>query len=61
MWTSADTARDEYQKALVKLIKDNANRIADGADVDIEVNGFPCSKACKILNELIDEADRESS
>ena len=56
MWTSADRNREQYQKALVKLIRENAEKLAWGSDVTIEIDGQPLNLAHLILNELIEEA-----
>ena len=56
MWTSADRNREKYQKALVQLIKDNAERLAWGSDVSRDVDGYPLNEAHLLLNKLFDQA-----
>lgn len=58
MWTSADTARDAYQMRLVKLIRDNAERIASGSDVTTVNGKDQYNKAHLILDELIQKAEK---
>ena len=58
MWTSADTARERYSKRLTKLIRDNAEQLADASDVTVIVDGSYCSEAHLILDDLSEEAKK---
>ena len=56
MWTSADTIRERYLKRLTKLIRDNAEQLADASDVTVQVDGLYCNKAHLIFDELMETA-----